>query len=84
VAYLLDADPVAARARKPEYPTAFLHQCRRAYFLLACILGTMTIVRQMSLVDAKREVENAMARALATDRSEIAVSLDTASASESR
>ena len=44
----------------------------------------MTIVRQLSLVDAKREVENAMARALATDRSEIAVNLDTASASESR
>ena len=35
VAYLLDADPEAARARKPEYPLEFLYSCRRAYFDLA-------------------------------------------------
>ena len=40
VAYLLDADPEAARARKPEYPVDFMHECRRAYFLLAGILGS--------------------------------------------
>ena len=31
VAYLLDADPVAARERKPEYPIEFLHANRAAY-----------------------------------------------------
>jgi hypothetical protein len=61
VAYLLDADPELARARKPEYPTDFLHKCRRAYFALAGILGGMTIIPPLPLSDAQREVENAMA-----------------------
>jgi thymidylate kinase len=59
IAYLLDADPEAARARKPEYPLDFLHKCRRAYFRLAVILGYMTIIPPLPLTDAKREVENA-------------------------
>src|SRR6201996_8617647 len=37
IAYLLDADPVAAYARKPEYPVDFMKKCRRAYFDLASI-----------------------------------------------
>ena len=28
IAYLLDADPVAAYARKPEYPVDFMKKCR--------------------------------------------------------
>jgi thymidylate kinase len=80
VAYLLDADPEVARARKPEYPTDFLHECRQAYFLLAGILGSMTIIPPLPLPEAQREVENAMDRALANGRSEIAPGLDTASA----
>lgn len=59
IAYLLDADPEAARARKPEYPLDFMHKCRRAYFRLAAILGYMTIIPPLPLTDAKREVENA-------------------------
>src|SRR5919109_1016566 len=43
VAYLLDADPVAARARKPEYPVEFMKKCRVAYKQLAMMLGTMTL-----------------------------------------
>ena len=39
VAYILDADPDAARARKPEYPVDFLHLCRSAYLQLARMLG---------------------------------------------
>jgi len=34
IAYLLDADPAAALARKPEYPLEFLREYRRAYFRL--------------------------------------------------
>jgi thymidylate kinase len=44
IAYLLDADPVAAYARKPEYPPDFMEKCRQAYFALAKLLGTMTII----------------------------------------
>ncbi len=62
VAYLLDADPEAACARKPEYPVEFLYQSRRSYFTLAAILKTMTVVPPLPLTDAKREVERAFMR----------------------
>lgn len=56
IAYLLDADPAAAYARKPEYPVDFMVQCRQAYFDLAAQLGTMTVIPAMSLTEAKRAV----------------------------
>jgi thymidylate kinase len=56
VAYLLDADPVAAYARKPEYPPEFMQKCRRAYFELANLLGTMTIIPALELPEAKAAV----------------------------
>ncbi len=79
VAYLLDADSEIARARKPEYPIDFLHGCWRTYFLLAGILGCMTVIPPLPLSDAKREVENAMAGVLAKGETQIAADLDTAS-----
>ncbi len=79
VAYLLDADPDAARARKPEYPIDFLHECRQAYFLLAQLLGSMTIIPPLPLPEAKREVENAIARVLVRPRTETPTSLETVS-----
>lgn len=62
ISYLLDADPEAARARKPEYPVDFMHKCRRSYFKLSRLLGTFTIIPPLPLSDAKREVELAFQR----------------------
>jgi thymidylate kinase len=56
IAYLLDADPVAAYARKPEYPVEFMKKCRRAYFDLAGLLGTMTVIPALGLAEAKLAV----------------------------
>jgi thymidylate kinase len=56
VAFLLDADPEAAYARKPEYPVDFMRKCREAYFRLANILGTMTVVPALDLESAKAAV----------------------------
>ncbi len=53
VAYLLDADPEGARARKPEYPVDFLYECRRAYFMLAGILGCMSVIPPLPLSRGK-------------------------------
>jgi thymidylate kinase len=64
VAYILDADPEAARARKPEYPVDFLHLCRAAYMRLARLLGHMTIIPPLPLAEAKREVVRAAETAL--------------------
>lgn len=65
VAYLLDADPVAAYARKPEYPVEFMKKCRRAYFELASLLKTMTIIPPLALPEAKMAVLKAAERELA-------------------
>src|SRR5689334_21665040 len=44
VILFLDADPEAARARKPEYPVDFLVENRRAYMRLADLIGGVTMV----------------------------------------
>jgi thymidylate kinase len=59
IAYLLDADVEAARARKPEYPVEFMHKCRRWYYQLASILGTMTVIPPLPLEEAKQAVVKA-------------------------
>lgn len=59
VAYLLDADVEAARARKPEYPVEFMHKCRDWYSQLAGILGTMTVIPPLPLEEAKAAVVQA-------------------------
>lgn len=56
VAYVLDADVEAARARKPEYPVEFMHKCRRWYYQLAQILGGLTIIPPLPLEEAKHAV----------------------------
>ena len=65
VAYLLDAEPVAAYARKPEYPPDFMQRCRRAYFELANLLGNMTIIPALELTEAKAAVLRAAEEKLA-------------------
>ena len=65
VAYLLDADPEAARARKPEYPVDFMRECRASYFRLAELLGTMIVIPPLPLTAAKTEVEGSVAPLIA-------------------
>ncbi|HVH86223.1 MAG TPA: hypothetical protein VM912_05830 [Terriglobales bacterium] len=64
IAYLLDADPEAAHKRKPEYPVDFMHKCRVAYYRLAALLGTMTIIPPLPLAEAKLAVVTACDRAI--------------------
>jgi hypothetical protein len=56
VSYFLDADPVAARARKPEYPLDFLHLSRASYFTLIELIGGITVIPPMPIRGAEREV----------------------------
>lgn len=57
ISFVLDADPVAARARKPEYPVDFLHQCRASYLKLAELLGNITVVPALGLADARHFIQ---------------------------
>ena len=53
ISYLLDADPVQARARKPEYPIDFLYICRESYLLLShLVAGGMAVIPPMPVEDA--------------------------------
>jgi thymidylate kinase len=56
VSYVLDADPVQARARKPEYPLEFLYFCRASYLALNDLIGGMTVIPPMPVQDVAREV----------------------------
>ena len=49
IAYLLDADPTAALARKPEYPLEFLHSNRRAYLNLSRLTDNISVIEPQSI-----------------------------------
>ncbi len=61
VAFVLDAEPASAVARKPEYPLDFAQRCRTSYLDLAQALQ-MHVVPPLSLEEAKGFVENTMER----------------------
>jgi thymidylate kinase len=65
VAFLLDADPEEARARKPEYPIEFVRANRRAYMRLNELLGIFTIVAPTQIDAASRNILSQALRILA-------------------
>ncbi len=56
IIYLLDADPVQAFARKPEYPLEFLHISRESYLTLSDVVGGMTVLSPMPAEDVARQI----------------------------
>ena len=56
ISFLLDADPVQARARKPEYPLEFLHKSRASYLELARLLGKITVIPPGTTEEVKHAV----------------------------
>lgn len=56
VSYFLDADPFAARARKPEYPVEFLQFSRESYRVLSTLIGGITLIPPMPVQDVARAV----------------------------
>jgi thymidylate kinase len=59
VAYLLDTDPVLARARKPEYPVDFLQTNRASYLALWKVAG-MTVIPPLSIFEAEQAIMRTM------------------------
>jgi thymidylate kinase len=56
IAFILDAEPAEARARKPEYPLDFLKTSRQSYLRLSYVVGDMTIIPPMSESEVKSEI----------------------------
>jgi thymidylate kinase len=56
ISYLLDADPLQARLRKPEYPLDFLYENRQAYLTLARRIGGITVIAAMPVQEVTRQI----------------------------
>jgi thymidylate kinase len=56
VSYILDADPIQALTRKPEYPLEFLYINRQSYLCLSGLLGGLTVIAPMPVDDVRREI----------------------------
>jgi thymidylate kinase len=64
VSFVLDADPVQARARKPEYPIDFLQSSRASYLALSELVGGMTVIVPQPIPDVERQVSQEVLNAL--------------------
>lgn len=64
IAYLLDADPVQARERKPEYPLDFLQTIRASYLALCRRVRTMRVISPLPAADVAHHVLDAMSQKL--------------------
>lgn len=62
--FVLDADPVLARRRKPEYPLEFLVANRQSYLALSGLLGGITVVRPMPVPEVAKEILKHVLQAL--------------------
>lgn len=67
ISYLLDADPVQARARKPEYPLDFVRANREAYLRLAKLAGGFTVLDPKPVREVEAEVIGHAARELSCE-----------------
>lgn len=65
VSFVLDADPEAARARKPEYPVEFLRFNRASYLHLGGLFS-LTVIPPMPIGEAHREILSAVLPILAS------------------
>ena len=62
LAVLLDADPEAARTRKPEYPLEFLQRNRDAYIRLSQLVDRIRLIEPLPIEDAKLRIAEAVSR----------------------
>jgi thymidylate kinase len=70
VAFLLDADPAEARARKPEYPVEFVQSNRASYLTLAALARNIDIVESLAIEQVREEVRRRMRAAFGELRAE--------------
>lgn len=68
ISFLLDADPVQARARKPEYPLDFLYLNRNSYLALSAFVGGVTVIDPMPVDRVGREIVRHLNAHLSADR----------------
>lgn len=67
VAFILDAEPADARARKPEYPLDFLYRSRQSYLQLSDLIGDLTVIAPSSMQQTEREILSCAMKMLPLD-----------------
>jgi len=72
VALLIDADPEAARARKPEYPLEFLHRNRNAYLKLSLIAREIVVIEPLTIEAAESRMKEAVRKKQSRSEPELA------------
>lgn len=68
ISYILDADPIETRARKPEYPLDFLHINRASYLALSDLAGWITVIPPMPIRDVQQGVIKPVLELLSAER----------------
>jgi thymidylate kinase len=56
LAYVIDADPTEAFARKPEYPLEFLRSNREAYIMMSHLAGSITVIEPLPIAAAELKI----------------------------
>jgi thymidylate kinase len=70
LAFVVDADPVAAQARKPEYPLDFVRRNRESYLRMAELTRSVIVVEPDSIDAMKTRIRNEMLQTLAQTHSD--------------
>lgn len=61
LAFLIDADPIAAVLRKPEYPLEFVRRNREAYFTMAALVPDIETIPPLPLAESTAAMEHTVA-----------------------
>ncbi len=70
VAYVIDANPEAAFARKPEYPLEFVRNNREAYLTLSRLTGAITVIEPCGVDGMAAKVKEAFLRETSSNEAE--------------
>jgi len=62
LAFVIDASPDAAFARKPEYPLEFVHRNRRAFLSLRDFVPQLIVISDASEEDVRSEIHSHLSR----------------------
>ena len=62
VAYVVDADPESAHARKPEYPLEFVRKNRDAYITLSRLVRGVTVLAPLSVEETTAKIKESISR----------------------
>lgn len=71
IAYLVDADPVSAHLRKPEYPLEFVSKNRDAYVALSRLVRGITVLSPRSVEETAKRIRDSVARVCLEPESEL-------------